>query len=216
MAAFPGGRHGGVVVPLDRRNVDTDAIFPKQYGRSTAASGYGPVLFDNWRYLDPGDLGCDHGRRRPNPDFVLNRPELQGASVLLARENFGCGSSREHAVWALRDQGFRAVLAPSFGDIFRQNCALNGVAAIVLPAPAVDQLFAMAAAGVLRVDIDVHARSLACAGHAWRFPLTPREALLLTDDVDWIAATLSVRDRIAAFEQERLARQPWLDRRLPG
>jgi len=216
MPAFPGGRHGGIVVPLDRRNVDTDAIFPKQYGRSTAASGYGPVLFDNWRYLDPGDLGCDHSRRRADPDFVLNRPALRGATVLLARENFGCGSSREHAVWALRDHGFRAVVAPSFGDIFRQNCALNGVAALVLPSMAVDQLFALGDAGVLHVDIDLHARHLAAGDHAWQFPLTPREALLLTQDVDWIAATLSQRERIAAFEHARLARQPWLDRRLPG
>ena len=216
MPAFLGGRHAGTVVPLDRRNVDTDAIFPKQYGRSTAASGYGPVLFDNWRYLDPGDLGCDHSRRRPNPDFVLNRPELRGATVLLARENFGCGSSREHAVWALRDHGFRAVVAPSFGDIFRQNCALNGVAALVLPATAVDQLFALADQGVLQVDIDLHARHITAGSRAWQFPLTPREELLLTEDVDWIAATLSQRERIAAFEQQRLARQPWLDRRLPG
>jgi 3-isopropylmalate/(R)-2-methylmalate dehydratase small subunit len=216
MPAFPGGRHRGIVVPLDRRNVDTDAIFPKQYGRSTAGSGYGPVLFDNWRYLDPGDLGCDHSRRRPDPDFVLNRPALRGATVLLARENFGCGSSREHAVWALRDYGFRAVLAPSFGDIFRQNCALNGVAALVLPPPAVDRLFAIAEAGVLQADIDLHARRLLAAGDAWPFPLTPRETLLLTEDVDWIAATLSQRERIAAFERQRLARQPWLDRRLPG
>jgi len=216
MPAFPGGRHGGIVVPLDRRNVDTDAIFPKQYGRSTAASGYGPVLFDNWRYLDPGDLGSDHSRRRPNPDFVLNRPVLRGATVLLARENFGCGSSREHAVWALRDYGFRAVVAPSFGDIFRQNCALNGIAALVLPAMVVDQLFAMSDAGALQVEIDLHARRLATGGHAWEFPLTPREALLLTEDVDWIAATLAQRERIAAFEHERLARQPWLDRSLPA
>lgn len=216
MPAFPGGRHAGIVVPLDRRNVDTDAIFPKQYGRSTAASGYGPVLFDNWRYLDPGDLGCDHSRRRPDPGFVLNRPALRGGTVLLARENFGCGSSREHAVWALRDHGFRAVAAPSFGDIFRQNCALNGVAALVLPAAAVDQLFAMADPGVLQVDIDLHARQLTAGDHAWPFPLTPREVLLLTQDVDWIAATLSQRERIAAFEQQRLARQPWLDQRLPG
>ena len=216
MPAFPGGRHAGTVVPLDRRNVDTDAIFPKQYGRSTAASGHGPVLFDNWRYLDPGDLGCDHSRRRANPDFVLNRPELRGASVLLARENFGCGSSREHAVWALRDQGFRAVLAPSFGDIFRQNCALNGVAALVLADSVVDQLFAAASAGVLQVAIDLEARRLACGDQSWSFPLTPREVLLLTQDVDWIAATLAQRNRIAAFEHERLARQPWLDRRLPG
>jgi 3-isopropylmalate/(R)-2-methylmalate dehydratase small subunit len=216
MPAFAEGRHGGIVVPLDRRNVDTDAIFPKQYGRSTAASGYGPVLFDNWRYLDPGDLGSDHSRRRRNPDFVLNRPELHGATVLLARENFGCGSSREHAVWALRDHGFRAIVAPSFGDIFRQNCPLNGIAALVLPAPAVDRLFAMAEAGVLRVEIDLHARRIAAAGESWPFPLTPRETLLLTQDVDWIGATLSERERIAAFERERLVRQPWLDRRLPG
>jgi len=102
MPAFPGGRHSGLIAPLDRPNVDTDAIFPKQYGRSTARSGYGPVLFDSWRYLDPGDLTSDHARRRLNPAFVLNRPELAGASILLARDNFGCGSSREHAVWALR------------------------------------------------------------------------------------------------------------------
>ena len=216
MPAFPGGHHSGTVVPLDRPNVDTDAIFPKQYGRSTAKSGYGPVLFDNWRYLDPGDLDSDHSRRRPNPDFVLNRPELQGATVLLARQNFGCGSSREHAVWALRDFGFRAVLAPSFGDIFRQNCALNGIAAIVLPAAAVDRLFARAALSVLQVRIDLHAKQLVCDADAWTFPLTPREALLLSEDVDWIGATLARRDRIAGFERERLARQPWLDRKLPG
>ncbi|WP_427915382.1 3-isopropylmalate dehydratase small subunit [Ramlibacter sp. MMS24-I3-19] len=216
MPAFPGGQHSGTVVPLDRPNVDTDAIFPKQYGRSTAKSGYGPVLFDNWRYLDPGDLDSDHSRRRPNPDFILNRPELQGATVLLARQNFGCGSSREHAVWALRDFGIRAVLAPSFGDIFRQNCALNGIAALVLPEAAVDRLFTRAALSVLQVRIDLQARQLACGSDAWTFPLAPREALLLSEDIDWIGATLARRDRIAAFEQERLARQPWLDRTLPG
>lgn len=216
MPAFPGGLHAGTVVPLDRPNVDTDAIFPKQYGRSTARSGYGPVLFDNWRYLDPGDLDSDHARRRPDPTFVLNRPELRGASVLLARANFGCGSSREHAVWALRDFGFRAVLAPSFGDIFRQNCALNGVAALVLPAPAVDRLFALATAAVLQVAIDLAQRRVAAGAEAFAFPLTPREQLLLTEDIDWIGATLARREGIAAFERERLARQPWLDRVLPG
>lgn len=216
MPAFPDGRHGGTVVPLDRTNVDTDAIFPKQYGRSTAKSGYGPVLFDNWRYLDPGDLDSDHSKRRPNPDFVLNRPELRGATVLLARQNFGCGSSREHAVWALRDYGFRAVVAPSFGDIFRQNCPLNGVAALVLAPEAVDRLFAMAQAAVLHVDIDLRARQLAAGPERFAFALTPREELLLTQDIDWIGATLAQRDRIAAFERERLSRQPWLDRMLPG
>ena len=145
-------------------------------------------------------MGHDHSRRRPNPDFVLNRPELRGATVLLARENFGCGSSREHAVWALRDYGFKAIVAPGFGDIFRQNCALNGVAAIVLDAREVDTLFAMATrAAPHRVDRP------GCAHHrmrrdAFRFNLTPREHLLLTQDIDWIGATLAHRDRIARFE----------------
>jgi len=214
MPAFPGGRHSGTVVPLDRANVDTDAIFPKQYGRSTAKSGYGPVLFDSWRYLDPGDLTSHHSKRRPNPAFVLNRPELRDATVLLARENFGCGSSREHAVWALRDYGFKAVIAPGFGDIFRQNCPLNGVAAIVLPADDVDALFSLGRIGILKVAIDIESGRIDCGGRELRFALTPRERLLLTEDIDWIAATLTHRDRIAAFEAARLARQPWLDRIL--
>jgi 3-isopropylmalate/(R)-2-methylmalate dehydratase small subunit len=215
MPAFPAGLHAGTVVPLDRANVDTDAIFPKQYGRSTAKSGYGPVLFDNWRYLDPGDLDSDHSRRRPDPGFVLNRPELAGATVLLARENFGCGSSREHAVWALRDHGIRAVLAPSFGDIFRQNCPLNGVAALVLAPQAIDRMFALADAAVLHVRIDLRQRHLLAGDEAFGFALTPREELLLSEDVDWIGATLAQRERILAFEQERLARQPWLARTYP-
>ena len=210
MPAFPEGRHHGTAVPLDRANVDTDAIFPKQYGRSTARSGYGPVLFDSWRYLDPGDLTTDHSTRRLNPDFVLNHPALQGASVMLARDNFGCGSSREHAVWALRDYGFRAVLAPGFGDIFRQNCPLNGVAAITLPAQAVEQLFAAASMQVLHVQIDVLQGRLSGGSLAFGFSLTQREQALLTQDTDWIAATLAQHQRIAAFEHARLAAQPWL------
>ncbi len=202
------------MAPLDRANVDTDAIFPKQYGRSTARSGYGPVLFDSWRYLDPGDLTSDHSKRRPNPGFALNQPELRGASVLLARANFGCGSSREHAVWALRDYGFKAIVAPSFGDIFRQNCPLNGVAAIALPAADVQTLFAMSAREVLHVTLDVLAGRLVCGGARFDFALSPREQMLLAQDVDWIAATLAQRERIAAFEAAHLARRPWLDRRL--
>jgi len=201
-------------VPLDRANVDTDAIFPKQYGRGTARAGYGPVLFDSWRYLDPGDLTSDHARRRTNPDFVLNRPQLRGASVLLARENFGCGSSREHAVWALRDYGFKAVVATSFGDIFRQNCPLNGVAAIALPPGAIDKLFALCELQTRQASIDVVAGTLGVGAEQFVFRIPPREQLLLMNDIDWIAATLAQRERIAAFEAARLARQPWLDKVL--
>ena len=214
MASFPDGRHSGTIVPLARANVDTDAIFPKQYGRSTARSGYGAVLFDTWRYLDPGDLASDHSKRRPDPDFVLNQPQLAGATILLALENFGCGSSREHAVWALRDAGFRAVLAPSFGDIFRQNCPLNGVAALALQPAAVAALFALAQAGPLRATIDVEAGEVTCEPHTFPFTLGPRERLLLTHDIDWIGATLLQRERIVHFESQRLLRQPWLARTL--
>lgn len=210
MPAFPQGRHSGIFVPLDRANVDTDAIFPKQYGRGIAGNGFGPVLFDSWRYLDRGDLASDHTRRRPNPDFVLNRPELRGATVLLARENFGCGSSREHAVWALRDYGFKAVLAPSFGDIFRQNCPLNGVAAITLAPRHVDALFALGAGGLRSVAIDLDDGTLTAGGEVFTFTLAAREHRLLTQDLDWIGATLAQRERIAAFEAARLTRQPWL------
>jgi 3-isopropylmalate/(R)-2-methylmalate dehydratase small subunit len=216
MPSFPQGRHSGSVVPLDRPNVDTDAIFPKQYGRSTARSGYGPVLFDSWRYLDPGDLDSDHAKRRLNPGFVLNRPDLKGATVLLARENFGCGSSREHAVWALRDHGFKAVIAPSFGDIFRQNCPLNGVAAIVLRAAEVEALFRFSQRAVVRVAIDVEQGFVACGSERFGFSLAPRERLLLTHDIDWIGATLAQRERIAAFEAMHVARRPWLTKVLPG
>ncbi|MGE0496742.1 MAG: 3-isopropylmalate dehydratase small subunit [Ramlibacter sp.] len=214
MPAFPEGRHSGTVVPLDRANVDTDAIFPKQYGRSTARSGFAPVLFDHWRYLDPGDLDSDHSQRRPNPDFVLNRPELRGATVLMARDNFGCGSSREHAVWALRDHGFRAIVAPGFGDIFRQNCPLNGVAAIELSAAQVDALFALAQRQTLHFEIDVLALQLSGGLGPMPFRLTGREQLLLTRDADWISATLAQRERIAHFETARLAAQPWLNKTL--
>jgi 3-isopropylmalate/(R)-2-methylmalate dehydratase small subunit len=214
MPSFVQGRHSGTVVPLDRANVDTDAIFPKQYGRSTAKSGYGDVLFDSWRYLDPGDLGQDHSQRRRNPDFVLNRPALRGATVLLARGNFGCGSSREHAVWALRDYGFKAVMAPSFGDIFRQNCPLNGIAAIALAARDVDTLFALAQVRLLRVTLDLPAGRVQVGAQSFGFSLSQRERQLLTQDGDWIAATLTQRPAIAAFEAARLARQPWLARSL--
>ena len=173
------------------------------------------MLFDNWRYLDPGDLDSDHAARRPDPGFVLNAPALRAATVLLAGPNFGCGSSREHAVWALRDYGFKAVIAPGFGDIFWQNCALNGVAPVVLAESDTRQLFTLAQAGVLVVDIDLHAGTVRAGPHLFSFQLTPRQRLLLTQDIDWIGATLAHRDRIAGFEAARLARQPWLDRMFP-
>ena len=133
--------HSGLVAPLDRANVDTDAIIPKQFLKSIKRTGFGPNLFDEWRYLDRGEPGMDHGRRPLNPDFVLNQPRYQGASILLARKNFGCGSSREHAPWALEQYGFRAIIAPSFADIFYNNCFKNGLLPIVLPELAVDRLF---------------------------------------------------------------------------
>src|SRR4030066_6744 len=131
----------GLVMPLDRANVDTDAIIPKQFLKSIKRSGFGPNAFDEWRYLDHGEPGMDNSRRPLNPDFVLNQPRYQGAQILLARENFGCGSSREHAPWALEDYGFRAIIAPSFADIFYNNCFKNGLLPIVLDAAVVDQLF---------------------------------------------------------------------------
>ncbi|MDP1703223.1 MAG: 3-isopropylmalate dehydratase small subunit, partial [Sulfurimicrobium sp.] len=136
----------GLVAPLDRANVDTDAIIPKQFLKSIKRSGFGPNLFDEWRYLDHGEPGMDNSSRPLNPDFVLNQPRYQGAQILIARENFGCGSSREHAPWALLDYGFRAVIAPSFADIFFNNCFKNGILPIVLDADGVDQLFKEVAA----------------------------------------------------------------------
>ena len=192
-------------MPLDRRNVDTDAIIPQEHCRTVTRQGFGPFLFRRWR--------------DEQPDFVLNDARHAGATVLLARENFGCGSSREHAVWALRDAGFRAVVATSFGDIFRQNCALNGVAALRVDERDAQRLFDMAAVQKVSVEIDVLGGRLTpmvgtSAHPTVGFVLGEREKMLLTRDIDWIGATLAQRDRIAAFEAERLARQPWLDRML--
>ena len=185
----------GPVSVLDRADVDTDQIIPKQFLKRVERTGFGEFLFYDWAQEPGWDLP-------PNP-------------ILAAGPNFGCGSSREHAAWALRDYGFRAVVAPGFGDIFRQNCALNGVAPIVLAEAEVAALFALAQVQVLAVTIDVAQGVLAAGPQAFRFQLTPRQRLLLTQDVDWIAATLAQRERIAAFEAARLARQPWLDRMFP-
>ncbi len=208
--------HEGVVLPLDRVNVDTDAIIPKQYLQSTARTGYGPFLFDSWRYLDPGHLGMDVGQRRLNPDFIMNEPRYAGASILLSRNNFGCGSSREHAVWALLDAGFRAVIAPSFGDIFYNNCFQNGLLPAMVAEADCEALFAWAlcdAPASPRLLVDLRNTTIQRAdgtGQPVGFAIEPfrREALLR--GLDAIGETLAKAERIAAFEARHRQAMPWL------
>jgi 3-isopropylmalate/(R)-2-methylmalate dehydratase small subunit len=201
----------GTVAPLDRANVDTDAIIPKQYLKSIRRAGFGPFLFDDWRYLDPGDLTVDPATRRPNPDFVLNRPAHRGASILLARENFGCGSSREHAVWALADAGFRCVVAPGFADIFSSNCGKNGLLAVVLPASVVDRLFAAVAADpAVNVTVDLPSQCVSWAGQAERFDIPPDLKRKLLEGLDEIGLTLQHAGAIREYEARRRAEAPWL------
>jgi 3-isopropylmalate/(R)-2-methylmalate dehydratase small subunit len=201
----------GTVAPLDRANVDTDAIIPKQYLKSIRRAGFGPFLFDDWRYLDPGDLAVDPATRRPNPDFVLNRPAHRGASILLARENFGCGSSREHAVWALADAGFRCVVAPGFADIFSSNCGKNGLLAVVLPASVVDRLFAAVAADpAVNVTVDLPSQCVSWAGQAERFDIPPDLKRKLLEGLDEIGLTLQHAGAIREYEARRRAEAPWL------
>jgi len=205
-------RREGLVAPLDRANVDTDAIIPKQYLKSIKRSGFGPNLFDDWRYLDPGEPGTDHRRRRLNPDFVLNQPRFRGATVLLARENFGCGSSREHAPWALLDYGFQAVIAPSFADIFFNNCYKNGLLPIVLDARVVDQLFReVAETEGYRLAIDLESQTVATpAGEEFRFDIDPYRKHCLVNGLDEIGLTLQHADRIRAYEERRRQAEPWV------
>ncbi|GIK88315.1 MAG: 3-isopropylmalate dehydratase small subunit [Betaproteobacteria bacterium] len=205
--------HEGLVAPLDRANVDTDAIIPKQFLKSIKRSGFGPNLFDEWRYLDRGEPGADNARRPLNPDFVLNLPRYKGASVLLARRNFGCGSSREHAPWALADFGFRALIAPSYADIFYNNCFKNGLLPIVLPDSAVDRLFAdVAAFPGFRLVIDLPAQTVATTDGSLVVPfeVDPFRKHCLQHGLDDIGLTLQHADVIRAFEAKRLAEQPWL------
>ncbi|MDE2080857.1 MAG: 3-isopropylmalate dehydratase small subunit [Burkholderiales bacterium] len=204
--------HQGLVAPMDRDNVDTDAIIPKQFLKSIARSGFGPNLFDAWRYLDPGEPGQDPASRRPNPDFVLNQPRYRGASILLARRNFGCGSSREHAPWALQQYGFRALIAPSFADIFFNNCYKNGLLPIVLPEPQVSALFdAVLAFPGFRLTIDLPRQLVVKPdGSALPFEVEPFRKECLLGGLDDIGLTLRHADKIRAFEAERLARMPWL------
>ena len=204
--------HTGLVAPMDRDNVDTDAIIPKQFLKSIARSGFGPNLFDAWRYLDPGEPGQDPASRKPNPDFVLNQPRYQGASVLLARQNFGCGSSREHAPWALQQYGFRAVIAPSYADIFFNNCYKNGFLPIVLPESQVSQLFdeALAFPGY-RLGIDLPRQVVVKPdGTELPFEVQAFRKYCLVNGFDDISLTLRHQDKIKAYEAERLARMPWL------
>jgi 3-isopropylmalate/(R)-2-methylmalate dehydratase small subunit len=208
--------HQGLVAPLDRDNVDTDAIIPKQFLKSIARSGFGPNLFDAWRYLDPGEPGQDPASRNPNPDFVLNQPRYAGASVLLTRANFGCGSSREHAPWALEQYGFRALIAPSYADIFFNNCFKNGVLPIVLPEAEVSRLFddVLAFPGY-RLTVDLpRQRVVKADGSELAFEVAPFRKYCLVNGFDDIGLTLRHADKIRAFEAERLARLPWLKNTL--
>jgi 3-isopropylmalate/(R)-2-methylmalate dehydratase small subunit len=205
-------QHAGIVAPLDRENVDTDAIIPKQFLKSIHKSGFGPNLFDAWRYLDTGEPGMDPAARRPNPDFVLNQPRYRGASILLARKNFGCGSSREHAPWALQQYGFRAIIAPSYADIFFNNCFKNGLLPIVLPDFHLDHLFQEVAANLgYRLAIDLPAQTVTMpSGQVLRFDVEPFRKECLVNGWDDIGLTLRRQDAIRAYEERRRATEPWI------
>ncbi|MEM9602112.1 MAG: 3-isopropylmalate dehydratase small subunit [Pseudomonadota bacterium] len=202
----------GLVAPIDLPNIDTDAIIPKQYLKSIKRSGFGPNLFDNWRYLDEGGPEIDNDSRRPDPDFVLNRTRYHGAEVLLARENFGCGSSREHAVWALDQYGFRVVIAPSFADIFFNNAYKSGLLPVILAEETVDQLFAeVAAAEGYRLTVDLEAEQVTTpGGEVFGFETDPTRRDKLLQGLDEIGLTLQHADEIRAYEATRAQSAPWL------
>jgi 3-isopropylmalate/(R)-2-methylmalate dehydratase small subunit len=202
----------GLVCPLDRANVDTDAIIPKQFLKSIKRSGFGPFLFDEWRYSDFGEPGMDCTNRPRRPEFVLNQPRYQGAQVLLARDNFGCGSSREHAPWAIEDYGFQVIIAPSFADIFFGNCYKNGILPIVAPAQIVDKLFMECAAKEgYRLSVDLEAQKVTTpSGESFGFDITPHRKHCLLNGLDEIGLTLQHADEIKAFETRHRAAQPWL------
>jgi len=205
--------HKGLVAPLDRENVDTDLIIPKQFLKSIKRTGFGPNLFDELRYLDHGEPGMDNSKRTLNPDFVLNQPRYNGASILLARKNFGCGSSREHAPWALLQYGFRAVIAPSFADIFFNNCYKNGLLPIALSELEVARLFdEVHGFNGYELTVDLPEQVVRTGdGRAFEFEVDPFRKECLTHGLDDIDLTLKHADKIKTFEDERLARHPWLD-----
>ena len=202
----------GLVAPLDRANVDTDAIIPKQFLKSIKRSGFGPNLFDEWRYLDHGEPGMDNTHRPINPEFVLNQPRYKGAQILLARENFGCGSSREHAPWALEDYGFRAIIAPSFADIFFNNCFKNGLLPLRLPAEQVDALFkAVAADEGYRLVIDLEQQTIRAPGSTvYKFEVEVFRKHCLLNGLDDIGLTLQHVNEIKAYEGQHRVAQPWI------
>ncbi len=202
----------GLVCPLDRANVDTDAIIPKQFLKSIKRSGFGPYLFDEWRYEDVGQPGMDCSKRPLKKDFVLNQPRYQGAEILLARDNFGCGSSREHAPWAIADYGFRVIIAPSFADIFFSNCYKNGILPIVASGEIVDQLFRECyATPGYRLRVDLETQTVRTPSGEWfTFEITPHRKHCLLNGLDEIGLTLQHADEIRAFEQRHKTAQPWL------
>ncbi|BAL24869.1 3-isopropylmalate dehydratase small subunit [Azoarcus sp. KH32C] len=206
----------GLVAPLDRENVDTDAIIPKQFLKSIHRSGFGPHCFDEWRYLDAGYIGIDPASRKLNPDFELNRPRYEGASILLTRENFGCGSSREHAPWALEQYGIRALVGTSFADIFFNNCFKNGLLPITLPSDVIDRLFdEVAATEGYRLTVDLEKQVVVTpSGEAITFDIDPFRRDRLLNGLDDIGETLLHAAEIAAFERGHLASSPWLGKRV--
>ena len=208
----PFRQHIGLVAPLDRANVDTDAIIPKQFLKSIKRSGFGPNLFDEWRYLDHGEPGIDSSKRPLNPNFVLNQPRYQGATILIARKNFGCGSSREHAPWALQQFGFKAVIAPSFADIFYNNCFKNGLLPIVLTELEVDHLFNIAAATPgLKLNVDLERLVIEVPGaETYRFQVEESRKQSLLNGWDEISRSMRHADRIRAYEVARAIKEPWL------
>jgi 3-isopropylmalate/(R)-2-methylmalate dehydratase small subunit len=203
--------HTGIVAPIDRPNIDTDAIIPKQFLKSINRSGFGPNAFDDWRYVDAGGPDIDNATRRPNPDFVLNRPPYDRATILLARENFGCGSSREHAVWALTDFGFRAVIAPSFADIFFNNSFKSGLLPIVLDAATVERLFQLVENNTgFEIAIDLSAQTLTAGDEVIGFHIDEFRKHCLLNGLDDIGLTLQHADQIRNYEQARQQSAPWL------
>jgi len=195
-----------ITAPLDRANIDTDAIIPKQFLKSIKRSGFGPNLFDEWRYLDHGEVGMDNTKRPLNKDFVLNQPEYQGAQILLARENFGCGSSREHAPWALEDYGFRVIIAPSFADIFYNNCFKNGILPIVQDNSVMDKLFSFKG----EITIDLESQSVDANGETYTFEVDAERKRRLLNGLDDISLTLQYKDEIKSFETTYFKKYSWL------